>query len=121
MQPHDDLETAYRTTFREYASRLDALQGFMDSGVLDDGRIETVLFAVEKARVAHNCARDRLADELTYQELPRESGAAHEGRVRETARLLWELAGRPAGTAERDWSRAEQLVQSAIAADGKVF
>ena len=116
MQPHDNLETAYRTTFREYASHLGALQRLMDSGASDDGRIETVLFEVQRARIAHNCARDRLAHELAYRELPRESGAAHEGRVRETARLLWELAGRPAGTAEHDWSRAEQLVQSATAA-----
>lgn len=103
-------------TFREYANNLDALQRLMGSGALDDGRIETVLFAVEKARVAHNCARDRLANELAYRELPRESGVAHEGRVRETARLLWELSGRPPGTAEYDWSRAEQLVRSATAA-----
>jgi hypothetical protein len=36
-----------------------------------------------------------------------------ENHIRETARLLWEMAGRPEGSAERDWSRAEQLVHAA--------
>lgn len=31
--------------------------------------------------------------------------------VRTTAYYLWEQAGRPSGTAERDWERAEQIVK----------
>jgi hypothetical protein len=41
---------------------------------------------------------------------------ADEHDIRKTAQLLWELAGRPDGTAERDWQRAEQLVHAAASA-----
>lgn len=55
---------AYRTAFGEYARTLDALQRLMDSGGGDHGRLETALQDVEKARQAHNAARDILAVEL---------------------------------------------------------
>jgi hypothetical protein len=121
MQSVGDLEMAYRTAFREYSGKLHALQSLMDSGAAEDGRGEAVLLEIEKARVAYNCARDRLAEELAPRGGGRANGspeirASQEGRVREAARLLWELAGRPQGTAQRDWSRAEQLVHSAHAA-----
>jgi hypothetical protein len=36
-------------------------------------------------------------------------------KVRDTAQLLWEFAGKPQGTAECDWHRAEKLVLAAAA------
>jgi hypothetical protein len=112
------LKNAYRATFQEYSSRLDALQYLMSSTNTDKGRIEAALLDVEKARVAHNSARDRLAGALVRPALPSLPPAASgdEHHIRKTARLLWELAGRPDGTAERDWQRAEQLVHAAAAA-----
>jgi hypothetical protein len=109
------LRNAYRATFQEYSSRLDALQRLMSSEAPDKARIEGALLDVEKARVAHNSARDRLAGKLVRSSLP--PGAdADEHDIRKTAQLLWELAGRPDGTAERDWQRAEQLVHAAASA-----
>jgi hypothetical protein len=111
-QGSDVLRNAYRTTFQEYSRKLDALQRLMSSGTPDGSRMEVALFEVEKARLAHSDARDQLARELVRPPLPPASKAG-EHRVRATARLLWEMAGRPDGSAERDWRRAEQLVRAA--------
>jgi hypothetical protein len=109
---NNTLKIAYRQTFKSYSRKLDALQQLMASGDADKALLEAALLEVEKARVAHNCARDRLAEELVRPPLP-PSSAADEHRVREAAQLLWELAGRPEGTAEADWQKAEQLVHAA--------
>src|SRR5579863_356931 len=96
MQIDDDLRIAYRATFQEYSIKLDALQCLMNSANPDRDRMEAALLEVEKARVAHNCARDRLARELVRSSLPPAS-QVDEHHVRQTARLLWEIAGRPDG------------------------
>lgn len=119
MQIDDALRNAYRTTFQEYARRLDALQILMNSGTPDAARMDAALLEVEQARIAYNAARDRLAKELVRAPLPPATGSPATGnkehRIRQTARLLWEVAGRPDGSAEHDWSRAEQLVRRAAA------
>ena len=69
---HSDLADAYRSTFHEYSNKLEALQRLMSSGDSnsssnskgDRATIETTLLEVETARIAHSCARDRLAREL---------------------------------------------------------
>jgi len=114
MQVDDSLRTAYRATFQEYSIKLDALQCLMSSAAPERDRIESAVLAVEKARIAHNSARDRLARELVRPSLP-PGVSVDEHHVRQTAQLLWELAGRPDGTADCDWSRAEKLVHSAAA------
>jgi hypothetical protein len=127
----DPLRRAYRTTFDEYACKLDALQRLIDSDgtdkATDKARIEAAIQEADAARRAHNSARDLLAAELAAQaslkmsrrKSPVQSAPADDrvgdDRVRETAQLLWEFAGRPQGTAERDWQRAEQLVHAATA------
>jgi hypothetical protein len=107
--------TAYRATFKDYGRKLDALQDLMASSPADRGQIEVALLEAEKARVAHSCARDLLAKELAGAALPPLPSGA-EQHIRGTAQLLWELAGRPEGTAERDWREAELLVQNAAPA-----
>jgi hypothetical protein len=109
------LRSAYRTTFQDYSNKLNALQQLMAGRGADSTRVEAALLEVEKARVAHNCARDRLARELVRPPAPPDDRGREE-HIRETARLLWELSGRPEGTAERDWRKAEQLVHEAAAA-----
>ena|SRR5579863_7869544 len=113
-QSSDVLRDAYRTTFEEYARKLGALQLLMSFATSESGQIEAALLEVEKARIAHSCARDRLATELMRPSSPPEA-RGNEHHIRETARLLWELAGRPEGTAECDWHRAERLVHTASA------
>jgi hypothetical protein len=102
-----ELWNTYRTTWEAFSSQLAELQRLVESGERAD-RVRSARLAVEKARVAHDVARDRLAARLAPPE-------PEEQRVRETARLLWEFAGKPQGTAETDWFRAEQLVRSASA------
>lgn len=116
-QGNDVLRKAYRTTFEEYSLKLDALQRLMNAAAPDRGDVEAALLEVEKARMAHSSARDQLAGELVRPPLP-PAAVADEHHIRETARLLWELAGRPEGSAERDWRRAEQLVHAAGSSAG---
>ena len=102
MGANRELQDDYRATWEIFSRRLDELQACVEA----DGRgAETALLAVEKARVAHNAARDRLAEQLL--------GAVELRRVRDTAHLLWETAGKPSGSADSDWHRAEVLVRSA--------
>jgi len=64
MRTDNSARRAYRTAFGEYASKLDALQRLMHSGGPDNGRLEVAMQDVERARQAHNSARDLLAAEL---------------------------------------------------------
>lgn len=105
------LGTAYRVTFRQYADRLGELQRLTDSGKAGTKDYQAALDAVEAARAAHSHARDCLAKDLMHQ--TRSAAAGDEQQIRRTARLIWEFAGRPEGTAERDWHRAEKLVRTA--------
>jgi Protein of unknown function (DUF2934) len=116
------LAADYRATFQQYSNKLEALQRLMDSENQDTARIEATLLNVETARIAHSCARDRLArelirsaSELTAQIIPQPASGVSESHIRDTARLLWELAGKPEGTADGDWLKAEKLVLTAAA------
>jgi len=110
------VAAAYRATFREYSNKLESLQRLMESENIDGDRVEATLLEVETARIAHSCARDRLARELirsASELLPQPASGVSESHIRDTARLLWELAGKPEGTAEGDWHKAKKLVQTA--------
>src|SRR5579872_6194117 len=107
--PHMPLQHAYRVTFQEYADRLRALQRLIDIGKTGTEDFRTALKAVEAARAAHSQARDCLAKDLMRQ--TKSAASADEQQIRKTARLIWEFAGRPEGTAEHDWHRAEKLVR----------
>jgi hypothetical protein len=117
MQNNEALRNVYRATFQDYSRKLDALQRLTGAAGLDKAQLDTALLDVEKARVAHNAARDRLGSDL--MRLSTVPGAKlNEQHIRKTARLLWELAGRPDGSAERDWRQAEQLVHAAASCAG---
>lgn len=110
------LWNQYRATWEDFSRKLDELQAFVEAG--DRVRAEDALLAVERARLAHNGARDRLGAQLSGEIAAldkSEMDAAEQQRVRQTAHLLWEIAGKPSGTANSDWLRAERLVRSASA------
>ena len=117
MAANRQLFKEYRATWREFSRQLDQLQQLVESGARD--RIDEALLNVERTRRAHNEARDRLAAHLTGDLVAADeiatNAATEEERVRTTARLLWEFSGKPQGTAETDWFRAERLVRSAHA------
>jgi hypothetical protein len=123
MENTNDLRNAYRETYGIFAGKFNDLQRLHDSGVRDAATIEAAVLELEKARMAHNRARDLLARSLANAAPARghDIGFAPETendshRVRNVAQLLWDLAGRPDGTAERDWYRAERLVESSTLA-----
>src|ERR1700735_1841362 len=99
MGANRELRNEYRATWEIFSRRLDVLQACVETG----GRgAELALLEVEKARMAHNAARDRLAEHLLGEiEAVDKSaiGAAEQRRVRDTAHLLWEIAGQPNGSA----------------------
>ena len=117
MGANEELRERYRVTWDIFSRKLDAYQSCVELG--DVTRIEAALLQVERARMDYNAARDRLAQHLAgrISVIDLKSIAVPEQRrVRETARLLWELAGKPKGTADSDWHRAEHLVRAASAA-----
>jgi hypothetical protein len=110
MGANRELRNAYRATWDIFSRRLEELQACVEAG----GRgADAALLLVEKARIAHNAARDRLAAQLLGEMDAVRVPAVEQLRVRRTAHLLWEIAGKPHGSADSDWQRAEVLVRSA--------
>jgi hypothetical protein len=113
MGAHLELWNEYRATWEAFSHKLDELQACADAG--NQERIEAALLDVERARVAHNAARDRLAAHLCsgIAAIDASRVRPQEEVIREKARLIWELSGRPQGSAEADWLSAERVVRSA--------
>jgi hypothetical protein len=109
------LWNEYRATWAAFSRNLDLLQACAEGG--NRQLVEEALLEVEKAKAAHNAARDRLAANLSGRIAAADTAAARsqEELIREKARVLWELSGKPQGTAEADWLDAERLVRSASA------
>lgn len=86
----------------------------------DRKAVEAALLDLEKAHLAYNEARDALLESLAATRHPALTQTSqnpletHRSDVQAIAELLWETAGRPTGTAEEDWRRAEAIVQRAV-------
>jgi hypothetical protein len=71
--------------------------------------------------LAYNDARDALASARMPAELARlfwaipTAAVREQARVRNIAELLWELKGKPQGSADDDWYRAERVARHASA------
>jgi Protein of unknown function (DUF2934) len=105
----------YRSAFEEFAGKVRQARALMCGPNPDWQAIDAALLELEKARVNYNHRRDLLAQEL----LPQLQTSANEpglNRVREIAQLRWELAGKPEGTDDENWYRAEEIVRRAVAA-----
>lgn len=70
MKTDGSVTRAYRSTFGDYARKLEALQRLLEADGPDNGRLEAAMREVETARQAHNAARDLLALELGVQSAP---------------------------------------------------
>ena len=113
------LWQGYRGAFQEFKREANRLAKIQAQASYDAVETETALLRLEQARVAYDASRDRLAASL----MPLERQRAFWGvppaprpqftRVKDIAELLWELAGKPQGTAEDDWYRAERVVRHA--------
>lgn len=80
--------------------------------------IDATLLDLEKARVSYNHHRDVLAQRLLSVSVRPafDSIQPEPNRVREIAQLRWELTGKPEGTDDENWFRAEDIVRRARAA-----
>ena len=107
----------YRRTFAEFAEKVRQTRAVMAASNADRKTIDGALLEMERARVEYNRSRDFLAEQLSSARgFHSEAAELGVNRVREIAELRWELAGKPEGTAEDDWYRAEEIVRRATAA-----
>ncbi|MGH9646165.1 MAG: DUF2934 domain-containing protein [Bryobacteraceae bacterium] len=106
----------YRVAFAEFADKVRQARALMAATNPDWQAIDVALLDLEKARVNYNQHRDILAQQLLSSSQLPDSSEPHSGRVSEIARLRWELAGKPEGTDDENWFRAEDIVRRATAA-----
>jgi hypothetical protein len=114
MSGNPKLVEDYRAGWAQYDLSLRELQRAADQG--DHGSLEPLLLSVERAQLNYSAARDRLAAEMLGADIGALASAVADRRIHDTAQLLWELSGKPQGTAENDWLRAERIVRHASAA-----
>jgi hypothetical protein len=107
----------YRSAFAAFAQKVRQAQALVAASNPDWQAIDAALLDLEKARVNYNHRRDILTQELSTS-APQAPLAADSmnTRVREVAELRWELAGKPEGTDDDNWYRAEEIVRTAAAA-----
>ena len=106
----------YRDAFDQFARKVRYLQNLASQEKIDHGEIELALLAVEQARLEYNARRDVLARELLRRsagEVPTkiDLGGSDRERVKAIAELFWELTGKPEGSADDNWHRAESIVR----------
>lgn len=128
----------YRWAFEAYARQLREVQSLMQASegmpsaqsAEHDVRIDQAVVELERARLAYSECRDALAAELSRGEQSRnlrpsafpevavkvqsagdDGSFRPEDSVRTVARRMWEMAGKPEGTAEEDWYRAERAIE----------
>ena len=74
MGANPELRNQYRATWDVFSRQLDVYQSYVEAG--DAARAEAALLEVEKARMAHNAARDLLAQPVdpVYPDAAKASG-----------------------------------------------
>ena len=113
----------YQKAFEDFAGKVQYVQTLTVQPHVDPKIVEAALLELERAHVHYDQCRDRWAKFL----LPAKNRGlaveprpdiehAHEDCIRIIAGLLWESAGRPEGTADEDWRKAEEIVKQAAAA-----
>ncbi|HEX5228605.1 MAG TPA: DUF2934 domain-containing protein [Bryobacteraceae bacterium] len=113
------VEAEYRTAFENFSRRAQRVQALTEHPTGDRKAFESALLELEKAHLAYGEARDTLIQSMFPAEQRAQVKRAtqnHRGDIRAIAELLWESAGRPVGTEEEDWQRAEAIVERAVAA-----
>lgn len=111
-----EVEAEYRCAFEEFSRKAQRVQSLSAQNA--GGKLfETALLELERAHLSYNQARDAFMASLMPGSLglPADSDVERTRDVPTIAELLWESAGRPDGTAEEDWHRAEAIVKCAVA------
>ena len=107
---------AYQRAFEDFSLKAQEVQRLTENSHADPAALDAALLQLERARITHNTCRDALAQQLGASSDVSETLQADAERVRSIAALRWEVAGRPEGTAEDDWYRAEKILRQATAA-----
>jgi len=104
-----DVWQAYREAFDDFAQKVRQVQLLAARPGVEQQAIDLALFELETAHVLYNVTRDALAEQ--YLPAPgQDTPHNHVRNVKDLAALRWEMSGRPDGTADDDWYRAEEIV-----------
>lgn len=105
-----ELRAAYDTAFREWARERNLLQQRFRT-CCNSLHLQDAIRLEDAARQRYQERRNLLAAYLMeVDSTSRPSHAYRVPQVERLARWFWERAGRPSGTADADWFRAERLV-----------
>jgi hypothetical protein len=108
------LSRAYRDAFEQFKYEARRLAEIDARARYDAAAAESALLRVEQARLTYRESRDMLASMLLSPDQRRVFWAVPEAsRVKGLAELFWVMAGKPQGSAEDDWYRAERVVRRA--------
>jgi hypothetical protein len=112
-----EVESEYRESFEEFSKKAQRVQSMTVPHGTDGKALDSALLELEKAHLAYNQARDAFIESLlpASAHLPAADDKNRPRDVPAIAELIWEGAGRPEGTAQEDWRRAEAIVKCAIA------
>jgi hypothetical protein len=102
----------YRQAFDNFREKVRRVQILAADGQHDQTAIDCAVLDMEIAKEDYKTARDTLFLEMIASENHRAAPpqtSRNEDGVRELAELLWELEGRPEGSALNDWYRAENI------------
>lgn len=113
----------YRCAFEEFSQKAQHVQFLTEHPTGDQKAFEAALLELEKAHLAYKEARDAFVASLLPEDAAQPGHQQPTGSLQDIredvpviAELLWENAGRPTGTSEKDWQRAEAIVKRAVAA-----
>jgi len=113
---------AYREAFKNFSVKARFVQDMIATQNLDRSTVDAAMLELEKARSVYIERRNTLAYFLlpsTARDqvgVPTPDSEFYKAHVRRVAELLWEVSGRPLGTANDDWHRAEEIIRSVAAA-----
>lgn len=113
---------AYREAFKHFSEKARFMQDMTATRNLDRSLVDAAMLELEKAHTVYIERRNTLAYFLlpsTARDrvgVPAPDSEFHKAHVRRVAELLWEVSGRPLGTANDDWHRAEEIIRSVAAA-----
>ena len=99
------LKQEYDSAFRSLAVKARRLQEAKEDASCDETAVREAWHEVDQATAEYQSSRNQLMEFL----LP-PGTRVRKPHIERAAYFLWENAGRPSGTAQEDWHRAQQLV-----------
>jgi len=106
---------SYRHAFENFRAEVGRVQSLGAASNPSREEIDNAVVRLQIASEDYRVARNVLLREMIPQEhhstTSMNDDIPYSERVKETAALLWELEGRPNGSALDDWYRAEAIVR----------